>query len=53
VCVRAGHHCCQPLMDHLQLPATVRASVYVYTLRSEIDRLVAALDTANRMFNRR
>ena len=52
VCVRAGHHCCQPLMDHLQLAATVRASVYVYTLRSEIDRLVAALATANRMFNR-
>jgi cysteine desulfurase / selenocysteine lyase len=52
VCVRAGHHCCQPLMDHLQLAATVRASVYVYTLRAEIDRLVAALATANRMFNR-
>jgi cysteine desulfurase/selenocysteine lyase len=51
VCVRAGHHCCQPLMDHLQLPATVRASVYVYTLRAEIDRLVAALDIANQMFN--
>jgi cysteine desulfurase/selenocysteine lyase len=52
VCVRAGHHCCQPLMDHLQLAATVRASVYVYTLRAEIDRLVAALDIADRMFNR-
>jgi cysteine desulfurase / selenocysteine lyase len=52
VCVRAGHHCCQPLMDHLQLAATVRASVYVYTLRAEIDRLVAALDIANQMFNR-
>ena len=52
ICVRAGHHCCQPLMDHLQVAATARASVYIYTLREEIDRLAAGLDTANRMFNR-
>jgi len=52
VCVRAGHHCCQPLMDRLGIAATARASVYVYTLREEIDRLVAGLHTVNRMFNR-
>lgn len=50
VCVRAGHHCCQPLMDRLGVPATARASFYVYTLREEVDRLVDALDSVNRTF---
>ena len=31
ICVRAGHHCCQPLMHHLDVPALARASFYVYT----------------------
>lgn len=51
VCVRAGHHCCQPLMEHLQIAATARASFHIYTLREEIDRLISGLATANRMFN--
>ena len=45
VAIRAGHHCCQPLMRKLNLVATNRASFYVYTLREEIDQLVGALHT--------
>ncbi|HEY0194606.1 MAG TPA: aminotransferase class V-fold PLP-dependent enzyme, partial [Kofleriaceae bacterium] len=52
VCVRAGHHCCHPLMDWFEIAATARASFYVYTLREEIDRLVSGLQTVNGMFNR-
>jgi cysteine desulfurase/selenocysteine lyase len=52
VCVRAGHHCCQPLMDRFEIAATTRASFYIYTLREEIDRLVAGLHTVNGMFHR-
>ena len=43
VCVRAGHHCTQPLIERLGLAATVRASFYLYTIEAEIDRLVAGL----------
>ena len=43
VCVRAGHHCTQPLMQRLGHSATVRASFYLYTTTDEIDRLVAGL----------
>jgi cysteine desulfurase/selenocysteine lyase len=52
VSIRAGHHCCQPLMDRLQIAATARVSFHIYTLRDEIDRLISALHTADRMFNR-
>jgi cysteine desulfurase / selenocysteine lyase len=43
VAIRAGHHCCQPLMHKLGVPATNRASFYLYTTTEEIDRLVAGL----------
>jgi cysteine desulfurase / selenocysteine lyase len=43
VAIRAGHHCCQPLMHKLGVPATNRASFYVYTIPEEIDRLVDGL----------
>ena len=43
VCVRAGHHCTQPLMQRLGHSATVRASFYLYTTTDEVDRLVAGL----------
>jgi cysteine desulfurase/selenocysteine lyase len=43
VCVRAGHHCTQPLMQRLGHTATVRASFYLYTTTDEIDRLVVGL----------
>ena len=50
VAVRAGHHCAQPLMDRLGVPATARASFGVYTTRQEIDRLVTGLEDARRVF---
>jgi cysteine desulfurase / selenocysteine lyase len=50
VAVRAGHHCAQPLMDRLGVPATTRASFGVYTTPEEIDRLVEALHDARRVF---
>jgi len=50
VAVRAGHHCNQPLMDHLGVVATTRASFYVYNSPQDVDQLVAALHTANRIF---
>ena len=50
VAIRAGHHCAQPLMDRFGVAATARASFGVYTTREEIDRLVAGLDDARRVF---
>lgn len=50
IAVRAGHHCCQPLHDLLDVPATARASFYLYTIPEEIDRLAAGLERAQRMF---
>jgi cysteine desulfurase/selenocysteine lyase len=50
VAVRAGHHCAQPLMDHLGVAATARASFGVYTTNEEIDRLVEGLLDARRVF---
>jgi cysteine desulfurase/selenocysteine lyase len=50
VCVRAGHHCAQPLMRRLDVPATARASFYVYNDESDVDALVAALATAKSVF---
>jgi cysteine desulfurase/selenocysteine lyase len=43
VCVRAGHHCTQPLMTRLGVTATTRASFYVYSIQEEVDRLVEGL----------
>jgi len=43
VAIRAGHHCCEPLMDRLGLPATARASIAPYNTREDIDALVTAL----------
>jgi cysteine desulfurase/selenocysteine lyase len=43
VCVRAGHHCTQPLMTRLGVAATTRASFYLYSLHEEVDRLVDGL----------
>src|SRR5438067_2488090 len=43
VAIRAGHHCCQPLMARLGVAATNRASFYLYTIPEEIDRLVEGL----------
>ena len=50
VCVRAGHHCAQPLMRRMNVPATARASVYVYTTRDDIDALVKGVERVNEIF---
>ena len=50
VAVRSGHHCAQPLMDYLGVPATTRASFAVHTDRSEIDRLTEGLLDARQVF---
>jgi cysteine desulfurase/selenocysteine lyase len=45
IMVRSGHHCCQPLMEHLGLPeGTVRASLALYNIEQEVDLLIAAVD---------
>ena len=49
VAVRTGHHCCQPLMEHLGIPGTVRASFAFYNNLEDVDRLVAATERAVRM----
>ncbi|MFQ8431547.1 cysteine desulfurase [Amaricoccus sp. W119] len=50
VAVRAGHHCAQPLMNHLGVTATCRASFALYNTREEVDALVSALETCHELF---
>src|SRR6185295_8732262 len=50
ICVRAGHHCAQPLMRRLGVPGTARASFSVYNTPEEVDRLVDALEQAKAVF---
>ena len=50
VAIRAGHHCCQPLMDRLGLPATARASFACYNTRDEVDALAAAVSVVREVF---
>jgi cysteine desulfurase/selenocysteine lyase len=50
VAIRAGHHCCQPLMHRLGVAATNRASFYLYTITEEIDQLVDGLHTVRKVF---
>ena len=50
VAIRAGHHCCQPLMHKLGVAATNRASFYLYTVPEEIDQLVEGLGTVRKVF---
>jgi len=50
VAVRAGHHCCQPLMRTLGLVSTTRASFYLYSGEDDVDQLVGALHKANQIF---
>jgi len=51
VCVRAGHHCAKPLMRHLGVPATARASWYVYNDESDIDAMIEAVGAADGLFD--
>jgi cysteine desulfurase/selenocysteine lyase len=50
VCIRAGHHCAQPLMRRLQVPATARASFYVYNDEADVEALATALARAKELF---
>ena len=50
VCVRAGHHCAQPLMRRLGVAASTRASFAIHTTREDVDRLVDALGTVQEIF---
>ncbi len=49
VAVRTGHHCCQPLMGHLGVEGTIRASLALYNNTADIDALEAGLDKARRL----
>jgi cysteine desulfurase/selenocysteine lyase len=51
VAVRTGHHCAMPVMDYFKLPATARASFAIYNTFEEIDRLVAGIERARRIFS--
>lgn len=50
VCIRAGHHCAQPLMRRLGVPATARASFWVYSEAADVDALADGLQAARRLF---
>ncbi len=50
IAIRAGHHCAQPLMERLDVPATTRASFYIYNMEEEVDRLVEGLQKVREVF---
>jgi cysteine desulfurase / selenocysteine lyase len=52
VAIRAGHHCAQPLMDYLGVPATARASFGVYSSEADIDALMAGIARTRRIFGK-
>jgi cysteine desulfurase/selenocysteine lyase len=51
VCIRAGHHCAEPLLKRLGESSTCRASIALYNDAADIDRLVAGLETVWKVFN--
>jgi cysteine desulfurase / selenocysteine lyase len=51
VAVRAGHHCCMPLMSVLKVPATARASFYLYNTKEEVDKFMEAIDKVKKVFS--
>ena len=50
ICVRAGHHCAMPLMNHLGIHGTCRASFGIYNTKKEIDRLAESIEKAKKIF---
>ncbi|MEI6136286.1 MAG: cysteine desulfurase [Chloroflexota bacterium] len=50
VAIRTGHHCAQPVMAALNVPATARASFYLYNTMSEVDTLASALESTSKFF---
>lgn len=51
IAVRAGHHCCQPLMRRFGVSGTTRASFYIYNTKDEVDQLVKSLNRAKTLFD--
>ena len=51
IAIRTGHHCAQPLIEHLGIPGTARASFAVYNTKEEIDILIQGLNRAVRMLS--
>lgn len=52
IAIRSGHQCAQPLMEFLQIPATSRASFYIYNTKAEVDLFIKALEKARKIFTR-
>lgn len=52
VCVRSGNHCAQPLMRFLNIDSTCRASFYIYNNKADVDKLVAGVEKAYKMFEK-
>ena len=50
VAIRAGHHCAMPLHEKFNLPATARASFYLYSTRHEVEKLVDAIYKVKKIF---
>ncbi|MGE8207197.1 cysteine desulfurase [Heyndrickxia sp. NPDC080065] len=50
IAIRAGHHCCQPLMRHFEASATARASFYLYNTEEDVDRFILALEKTKEFF---
>ncbi|MBG02048.1 MAG: cysteine desulfurase, partial [Acidimicrobiaceae bacterium] len=50
ICIRAGHHCAEPLMDVLGVAATSRASMYIYNEEADIDALIDGLAKSQSIF---
>lgn len=50
ICIRSGHHCCQPLMERLGIPATARISFYLYNTEKDIEKAAKALKKTIKIF---
>ena len=50
ICIRAGHHCAQPIMNYLGVTATARASFYLYNTKNDIDALAESIEKTARIF---
>ena len=51
ICIRAGHHCAQPIMHYLDISSTARASFYLYNDKNDIDQLVHSIEKTARIFD--
>ena len=51
ICIRAGHHCCMPLMNYLKINSCARISIQIYNKKEDIDKLILALKRVEDIFN--